>query len=133
MGYMRHHAIIVTGPSIKAGALQNTMATMAIVRAKICKIAAKMDLEQLVSLPVDSITNGFSSFFIGSDGSKEGWEDSTKGDALRDAVIDYLNTLCYSDGSTSFRYVEVQYGDDEGETKILRSSDGYYKVRQLNG
>jgi hypothetical protein len=67
--------------------------------------------------------NGFQSFFIPPDGSKEGWDDSNIGDLQRETMINWLNEQAYEDGSTPFRWVEVQYGDDDKVSKIVRHSD----------
>ena len=72
---------------------------------------------------VKSKMNGYYSFFVAPDGSKEGWEDSDEGNKKRDEFIKYLKTHKYEDGSSSISWVEIQFGDDEGETKILRDSD----------
>lgn len=57
------------------------------------------------------------------DGSKEGWEHSDVGDKARDSYTDWLKAQAYEDGSSPLQWVEVQYGDDNGETKIIRHSD----------
>ena len=125
MGYMRHHAIIVTGPATGGGVLGG----IENVRAKVQEIAgaecanAFCKNPQLVSGVLKSLTNDYATFVVAPDGSKEGWDDSARGDKMRDKVIEYLERLRWEDGSTSFAYVEVQYGDDEHETKVCRNSD----------
>ncbi len=108
MGYMRHHAIIVT--CWESGKIE-----AAHKRAS--------EIFRGVSPILDSQMNGHRSFFIPPDGSKEGWSESAAGDCLRDAMIEWLNEQAYEDGSTCFDWVEVQYGDDERVTKIIRHSD----------
>ena len=56
------------------------------------------------------------------DGSKEGWRESEAGDSTRAAFVKWLRSRCYDDGSSSYGWVEVQYADDEGETKIVSDS-----------
>ena len=114
MGYMRHHAIVVTGPA----SVYLSKATMQEVRDAVFDIAGNM-VSELVGSPM----NGYLSFFVAPDGSKEGWSESEEGDKTRQRVIDYLETLRYEDGSTSYKYAEIQYGDDEKETKIVAASD----------
>lgn len=67
--------------------------------------------------------NFYESFFVAPDGSKEFWEISEAGDRLRDEFVAWLNEQRFADGSSPFDWVEVQYGDDERETKIIRHSD----------
>lgn len=104
MGYIRHHAIVVTGFD------------ECLDRAH--KGAVKI-LGSLVSEIIKSRMNGYRSFFVAPDGSKEGWNDSEVGDSQRDDFILWLKGqkemwVCWT---------EVQYGDDEQVTKICRHSD----------
>jgi len=107
MGYMRHHAIIVTSWKDEA-----------------VKGAQKEALKHFshVSEIVESPINRYSSFFIAPDGSKEGWEPSDKGDDSRNTFISYLNSLCHEDGSSPLDWAELFYGDDGGESEITRHS-----------
>lgn len=108
MGYMRHHSIVVTSWNEYNLRKAHTFAV---------KTGAT------VSPVVESKSNGYTSFFVAPDGSKEGWEASETGDSQRQDIIDHLETYRYGDGSTSVHYVEVQFGDEEGETKIMCDSD----------
>lgn len=108
MGYMRHHAIIVTcGYDDWIG--------------KAHKKATQIFVE--VSGILKSSINGYESFFIPPDGSKEGWEESEIGDTQRKEYVKWLIAQKYDDGSSPLKWVEVQYGDDEGETIITQHSD----------
>ena len=113
MGYMRHNAIIVNGPA----------SAIDVVHKRVCNIAASHDGVCAVTPLTKTSINFYASFLVAPDGSKEGWEDSGKGDETRDEVIAYLESLRYEDGSTSFKFVEVQFGDDNKETLVLRNSD----------
>lgn len=114
MGYMRHHAIIVTSWDDK------------LIR-KAHKVAKEVFAIGQVTSVLPDILNGYRSFMVGPDGSKEGWEDSDAGDSARDIFIDWLETQRYDDGSSALSWVEVQYGDDEKETKICRDSDAKWR------
>jgi|SRR5216683_3332841 len=105
MGYMRHHAIVVTS-----------------YNEKNIKAAHEKALE-IFGDSVTAMTNGYCSFFIAPDGSKEGWDTSESGDECRTLFIGWLNEQRFEDRSSSFDWVEVQYGDDENETIICRHSD----------
>jgi len=114
MGYMRHNAIVVTAwLSERAIEVHSTIKEIAENNGAIC------DISPLTS----EAMNGYVSFLVAPDGSKEGWDTSNQGDKTRDKIIEYLDSLRYGDGSTSFKYVEVQFGDDNRETKILRHSE----------
>ena len=78
MGYIPHHAIIVTAETRTIGLFHaQAVATFADTCAKVTE-------------PTEAGMNATSSFLVAPDGSKEGWEDSDKGDAARAAFIAYL-------------------------------------------
>ncbi len=104
MGYMQHHAILVT-------TYRQSLAEMA--RAKAQEIFGE-EFSTLVSEPV---TNGYHSFAIFPDGSKEGWQDSDQGERYRADFISWLKA------HDEYGWVLVQYGDDALETCILDDSD----------
>lgn len=95
MGYMRHHAIVVTTWDAK-------------------KINAARDeavrLGNVCTLVCPSPSNGYQSFLVVPDGSKEGWPESDKGDGARAAFIGWLSAQDYEDGSSPYDWVEVVYG-----------------------
>jgi hypothetical protein len=66
-----------------------------------------------VTEPVTSPINGYKSFMVGTNGSKEGWAESGEGYRLREMFIKYLDSFSYPDGSNGVRYVEVVYGCDD--------------------
>ena len=100
MGYMRHHAIIVT--SGLPGEIESAHAEA----SKIFPWASP------ISPPA---TNGYRSFFIPPDGSKEfGGAASEAGDEQRAAFVLWLTA------KRECEWVEVQYADDEGDTRALR-------------
>jgi hypothetical protein len=110
MGYMRHHAIIVSSfdGSLLATARQTALGIFAP-----CQVTGL----------VTGVVNQESSFMVGPDGSKEGWSDSYDGDNRRERFVTWLDANRYDDDSSALKWVEVQYGDDEGETRIVRDSD----------
>ena len=102
MGYMRHHAIIVTGWDVQ---------TVNDAQAKARQVFPQ------VSQILPGEVNTYYSFFIPPDGSKEGWPEDEKGNKRREDFIGYLKTIHYLD------WVELQYGDEEGWTAIIRHSN----------
>jgi hypothetical protein len=108
MGYMRHHAIIVTGS-------YGDYLLRAHLQAR--------RLEMKVSDIVKSSINGFESFFVAPDGSKEGWPESDTGDIARDALIDFLQSMRYGDGGSPLSWALVQYGDDNRQKSITTDDD----------
>ena len=107
MGYIRHHAIIVTSAD-----------QAALKRAHAKALEIFKDIASFIS----EFVNGYASFLIAPDGSKEGWEHSDQGDAARDTFITWLEQWRNADGFTELDYVEVQFGDDEGVSLLLRAS-----------
>lgn len=108
MGYMRHHAIVVTSYDEKQIAQAHSKASSLGCNPSEIKEAK---------------VNGYGSFFVPPDGSKEGWTESDDGDDRRTAFVDWLDAQRFEDGSTSLDWVEVQYGDDNRHTAIIRHSD----------
>ena len=120
MGYMRYHAIVVSS-------WNDTLLHEA--RAEAVRIFAVLNAEfgsapaQPPSLIMPSSTNGIGTFLVPPDGSKEGWPESDAGNKRRDEFVAWLNSKVYDDGSTSLRWVEVQYGDGNGIVQVCRSDD----------
>lgn len=98
MGYIRHHAIIVT-----------STCEISMEKARI-KAAELFGLGQVTQILPPAI-NGYMTFFVGPDGSKEGWLESDGGDNLRMQFIDWCN-----DPKTKIfvEVAEVQYYDEAG-------------------
>jgi hypothetical protein len=57
--------------------------------------------------------NGVASFYIPPDGSSDGWAESQAGDARRDEYLEVLTQLLGK--GVSVQWVEVRWGDDDGE------------------
>lgn len=108
MGYLRRHAVVVSN-------CYDDWLEKAHERAS--------EIFPWVSPISPEHVNGERSFFIPPDGSKEGWEESDAGDVRRDEFIAWLRAQCYEDGSSPLTWVEVQYGDDDLVSKVLRHSD----------
>lgn len=110
MGYMVHHTIVVSS------CIDDLL-------DKAYSKAQEIFGDQ-VSNVVESKINGYRSFFIAPDGSKDGWKDSDAGNMRRDEFVAWLDEQRYEDGSTSLGWVEVQFNDDKRDTKVVRDSDG---------
>ena len=107
MGYIRHDAIIATSWDEKY------------LRAALAKA------EEL-GLPctdiVESGTNGYVSFLIAPDGSREGWPESDAGDAAREAWKVWANAAWTNDCIYVY-WAHVSYaGDDMDDTKIVEQA-----------
>lgn len=104
MGYIRHHAIIITCYFDEL--------------TKKAHEKAKEIFKERTSELLESYVNGYKSFFIAPDGSKEGWEDSRIGDLQREIFTKWIDEQAYEDGSNSISFCEIYYGDDNGESMI---------------
>lgn len=102
MGYIKHHAIIVTSYDRDE-----------VVRAR---KRALQDFKGLTTPIKQSDINSWWSFAILPDGSKEGWAESNMFDGARDRFSGWVINQRYEDGSNSLDAVEVSF-DEEGETK----------------
>ena len=103
---MRHHAILVT-------TLDKARAQQAHRRA------SAIFADHRVSAFLASDVNEYYTITIGPDGSKEGWSESHAGDKQRETFIAWLNSKRYDDGSSPYDWCEVQYGDEDGDDRIL--------------
>jgi hypothetical protein len=119
MGYMRHHAIVVTSWSEE--------------RLQAAHKRAEELLPGLVTPILKGWVNEYQSFFVGPDGSKEGWDDSDKGDIQRQKFREYLASEFMEDGGSYVDWAEVQYGDDEEVTEIVDSSDDRCSAQRTTG
>ena len=113
MGYFRSHSMIFEGYIEYNEDNQRNESMLENIHRKAIELFGSQ-----VSDILGPFTNDSHSFFIASDGSKEGWSTSNEGDKNRDKLIKWMNTqLEYVD------WVEVQFGDDFGVTRILKHSD----------
>lgn len=106
MGYVRHHAIVVTAGGDR----------IAEAHAKAREIFA--DIAEVTEITPEA-TNGYRSFLVAPDGSKEWWNTSDRGDDLRETYADWLREHGHA------RWVEVQYGDDEDQNHVVNGSGIY--------
>lgn len=111
MGRMRHNAIVVSSWNEP-------------LMREIHGGARFLFGSHLVTNLTEEAVNGYRSFLVATDGSKEGWQESDEGDEKRAKFIEHLRKeYVYDDGSARVRWVEIQYGDDDNENKILQADD----------
>lgn len=100
MGYIKHEAVVVT--SFRAAELE-----------RVCEHFRQQmpeGFKQLLVGPIRPVVNGDATYFLAPDGSKEGWQDSETGDALR---ADFIAAL--KDERDLFPdIVHISYGGDHG-------------------
>lgn len=122
MGYMRHHVIVVNSwhPELLAEA-----------RAKAIAIFGGVaPISEILASPV----NREVTFIVGPDGSKEGWDASDTGDALRELFCDWLDAQRYEDGSSWLLWAEVVLGaDNDEDTGIARHRGSTAATRKDDG
>ena len=104
MGYIKHHGIAVTSGIDEL--------------IKEAHTQAKRVFKERTSEILKSETNGYNSFFIAPDGSKEGWTESDNGNRQRDEFVKWVNSQAYKDGSNSISFCEFFYGEDNGNVGI---------------
>lgn len=103
MGYIKHNAIIAT--SWHDESLESFAAL------------AESSGAQVLG-PSDAIMNGFRTVVVCPDGSKEGWEDSDKGDEQREKLVNWLKQPGPAD---YIEWVEVAYGADDANASVVNS------------
>lgn len=104
MGYIRHHSIAITSWDNELIKKAHEKATQI--------------FKNRTSTLLDSDINGYKSFFIAPDGSKEGWRESDIGNTQRNIFKDWIKEQDFEDGSNSLSFCEFFYGDDNGESLI---------------
>lgn len=107
MGYMVHHAIVVSSWDEKR---------LKVVWRKAKTVFAKTQCA--VSAITPMANNSTRSFFVAADGSKKGWDDSRNGYQARSKFLDYLRDL----KPYPPEYVLVQYGDENGHDYVVESN-----------
>lgn len=105
MGWIRHHGIVVT--SWNDESIEKAHATASGMFTAVTPI-------------VESKINGYRTFLVAPDGSKEGWADSELGDAQRDAFIKWMDAQAYEDGSNSLSWLEYEHDVDGVSARIPR-------------
>lgn len=103
MGYMRHHALLVTTWS----------------KDRMTDLVTFLLEEKIGHLgPHVTKVNDYHTVVIPPDGSKEGWDESDAGEEERQMVVAKIKTFTHDDGSNPFAWVLVRYGDDGGNDLI---------------
>ncbi len=82
---------------------------------------AKELFGSLVSDIIESGVNGYSTFMVAPDGSKEFWERSDDYNAKRSELADLIDSHAYGDGSNHIQFVDVGF-DEYYEVEIDRSN-----------
>lgn len=118
MGYMAHHALIVYIPSYfveKGHSLIYPEKKMPDIEA--FRAALPENFRQLLVGPVQTAANGDYVLVFLPDGSKEGWDISDEGDAIRDALAKMFDVRYDEDAHycSPFQVVEVRFGGDDPE------------------
>jgi len=117
VGFIKHQAVV----AVVADYGTNTH-DLDELRALLHEIRFHFDTgaDTLLLGPADAIINGYSTFVLAPDGSKEGWADSDLGDRAREAFVSYFQTHCQCAA-----IVEVSFGEDYeaevGATAKVRS------------
>jgi len=109
MGYLYHHAIIVTAWDQKYAAVWHARAT---------GIFGMKHVSQLG----EPLMNGQTSFCVWPDGSKEGWEDSDAGDVNREKFVAMLRERSNASGEYC-DWIEVGFGGDSHTATVISHGD----------
>lgn len=104
MGYLRRHAIAVTGTYGND-----------VDKAHAFALGTGAMVTDIMKAPV----NQERTFFVVPDGSKENWSESDEGDRRRERIVEYLKGVVYEDGSSPLAWIEFFYGDEVGMAEIV--------------
>lgn len=114
MGVVNYHAIIVTGC---CGEDINEVHTQA---KKIFNYVSEIS---------PTVLNGVRSFFIPTNGSKDGWQEADEEDLQCKKFIAWLESKIDDDNSPPISWVEVSYGGDYN-TKTCVVNDSNRIIRE---
>lgn len=112
MGFIRHHAIVVTSWDEE-------------------RLTKAFDMAQELGLqvigPSPQAFNHYRSFMVCPDGSKEGWAESDAGDERRERFCTWLHAQAVIDRGTYYKWVEIAFGSDDADALI---TDHAWKHRE---
>lgn len=112
MGFIRHKAMIVTGGGERLKKAHK--------KAKAIFKKNKVETSNITEI-INSGMNGYESFAILPDGSKEGWPDSNLADKCRNELKEWLKNN--QEGWNE--WVEVSFGNDGGRANITEDNTMY--------
>lgn len=116
MGYIRHRAILVTDYDEGRLAAAHAEAVRIFTPPEPDGFQGRpLSWARLVSPILASPVNGYDTFVIAPDGSKEGWPSSHEGDRRRTAF------LAWAERADVRHVLVIAYGDDE---PVLERPDG---------
>lgn len=104
MGYMAHHVVVATAYDFQLTG-ENPY-WPAVINFEAWREEQPEEFRHLLIGPIPSVTNGYLTFMLAPDGSKEGWDTSDIGDDLRGAFIELF-------AQNHIDCVEVRFGGDE--------------------
>lgn len=118
MGTIRHHAIVVTSHDLDhlkeahAKAVELFATEYFLFGGSVASVSE-----------ITQATQGYASFVIAPDGSKEFWEHSDHADKGREAFVVYLNGERHADPSMSsgLAWAEAQFGGPNDDDMLLSS------------
>lgn len=116
MGYMKHHAIVITS-SNKKHIEKSRVKSLEIFQNYFEKDLISSDGTRMVSEIISGVINSQYTFMIAPDGSKEGWGTSDIGDNARDNLLDWMD-----ESDLYIDYVLVKFGGDDSENRIERAT-----------
>lgn len=122
MGIIQHDAIVVVSSD-----------EFFIEAARAFAVSTGLEVSEIS--PV--LTNGYRSFCVFPDGSKEGWEESNLGDARRAEIVSYLDRgRCYwAEVSMGELGTNVRSSDDDDDSRVRQLEEeleaAYREIRRL--
>lgn len=111
MGYMKHNTIVVTSFDEK-----EILVAHACAKELFNKTTPTYHDMSIVSEVITSTINGYYSFFVAPDGSKEGWEDSNLFDTNRRSFIKFLE-----ENASNCDFLDAAFGGDDNAVMINAS------------
>lgn len=107
MGTMSHDALLVTGSTEHV--IEAHAAALEAAREVTAMPGFDTDWTQVISPVVLGVMNGYATFMVAPDGSKEWWGHSDKGDEMRKRIVDAVERVTV---------VKVRWGELGDEIEV---------------
>lgn len=126
MGYIVHHALIITTPiakwikPLRKAALQISRD----IHKEMGWHSQTFRPQNMITTSIHAPVNGYQTLFVGPDGSKRGVPEDEAGEMFRQRLIRWMREFDGQNGKSDtkgdcFTWALVQYGDDDRDNRML--------------
>jgi hypothetical protein len=125
MGFVRHHAIVVTSWNKYDDEKEPTEAAFYQKDQHFTRAVAKAEeLGCRVQFQTRDAFNAYRTMIVCPDGSKSGWNEDQEGNTRRRLFKEWLREQRYADQSSPYEWCEIVYGSDDAAAFVVDSRWG---------